>query len=118
MNRIKKKSIDSLIDGLSKYEDNRSAVKNADFTDLKTFLKKYLNTPEPKQRKKLAEEFKKRHMELYIFIKENQELISAEAEISKTVQSVLKATESDTDSEVKNPFTDLTAEELRKLADG
>lgn len=89
MNGIKKKSLKSLADGLSKFEDSRNAVKNSDFTDLKTFIKDYLNTPEPKQRRKLAEEFKRRHLELYSFIKENTELISAETEITKIVQAAL-----------------------------
>lgn len=89
MNNIKKKSLKALVDGLSKFEDGRNAVKKSDFTDLKTFVKDYLNTPEPKQRKKLAEEFKKRHLELYTFIKENTELISAETEMTKIVQAAL-----------------------------
>lgn len=89
VNGIKKKSLKSLADGLSKFEDGRNAVKNSDFTDLKTFIKDYLNTPEPKQRRKLAEEFRKRHLELYAFIKENPDLISAETEIAKTVQAAL-----------------------------
>lgn len=89
LNSIKKKSLTALAEGLSKFEDGRNAVKNSDFTDLKTFVKDYLNTPEPKQRKKLAEEFKKRHMELHTFIKKNAELISAETEMTKIVQAVL-----------------------------
>lgn len=86
---IRKKKLKSLAEGLSKFEDGRNAVKNSDFTDLKTFIKDYLNTPEPKQRRKLAEEFRKRHLELYTFIKENADLISAETEITKTVQAAL-----------------------------
>ena len=89
MSSIKNKSLRSLADGLSKFEDSRNTVKNSDFTDLKTFIKDYLNTPEPKQRRKLAEEFKKRHLEIYTFIKENPDLISAETEITKTVQAAL-----------------------------
>lgn len=87
MSSIKKKSLRSLADGLSKFEDSRNTVKNSDFTDLKTFIKDYLNTPEPKQRRKLAEEFKKRHLELYTFIKENPDLISAETDIARTVNA-------------------------------
>ena len=79
----------SLADGLSKFEDGRNAVKNSDFTDLKSFIKDYLNTPEPKQRRKLADEFRKRHLELYAFIKENSDLISAETEITKNVQAAI-----------------------------
>ncbi len=89
MSSIKKKSLKSLAEGLSKFEDGRNAVKNSDFTDLKSFIKDYLNTPDPKRRRKLAEEFRKRHLELYTFIKENPDLISAETEITKTVQAAL-----------------------------
>lgn len=86
---IKKQSIKSLADGISKFEDNKNIVKKSDFSDFRTFLKDYLNTPEPKQRKKLAEEFRKRHLELYEFLKNNGDLISAETEISRTVNAVL-----------------------------
>ena len=86
---IKKKSLESLAEGLSKFEYSRNAVKKSNYTNIKTFIKDYLNTPEPKQRRKLAEEFKKRHLELYTFIKENAELVSAETEIAKTVQAAL-----------------------------
>ena len=44
MNSIKKKSISTLIEGLSKYEADKDAVKKSDYTDLKTFIKDYLNT--------------------------------------------------------------------------
>lgn len=111
---IKKKSLKSLADGLSKFEDSRNAVKNSDFTDLKSFIKDYLNTPEPKQRRKLAEEFKKRHLELYAFIKENADLISAETEITKTVQAALSGDALKND-QLTNPFEALTDDELKKL---
>lgn len=114
MNGIKKKSLKSLADGLSKFEDSRNAVKNSDFTDLKTFIKGYLNTPEPKQRRKLAEEFKRRHLELYSFIKENTELISSETEITKIVQAAISG---DTlkNEQFSNPYEALTDDELKKL---
>lgn len=114
MSSIKKKSLKSLADGLSKFEDGRNAVKNSDFTDLKTFIKDYLNTPEPKQRRKLAEEFRKRHLELYAFIKENPDLISAETEITKTVQAALSG-EVPKNEKFINPFEVLTDDELKKL---
>lgn len=94
---IKKKSIKSLADGISKFEDSKNIMKKSDFSDFKTFLKNYLNTPEPKQRKKLADEFKKRHLELYNFLKSNGDLISAETEISKTVNAVLCGDTSNSD---------------------
>lgn len=115
MNSIKKKSIDSLIDGLSKYEDSKNAVKNSDFTDLKTFLKSFLNTSEPKQRRKLAEEFKKRHTELYNFIQENKDLISAEAEIQRTVNSVLSGGEQAENEKQASNLIEMIGESLNGL---
>lgn len=102
---IRKQSIKSLSDGISKFENNKNIVKKSDFSDFKQFLKTYLNTPEPKQRKKLAEEFRKRHLELYNFLKENQELVTAETEISKTVNAVLSGdTASSDDKQLTNLF--------------
>ena len=98
MSGIRKKSIKTLAEGLFKFENGRNILKNADFSDLKTFVKDYLNTSEPKQRKKLAEEFKKRHLELYAFIKENTELISAETEITKIVQAALSGETPETEN--------------------
>lgn len=88
MKNIRKKSIDSIAEGISKFEDSKKTFKNSDYTDLKTFMKDYLNTSEPKQRKKLAEEFKKRHLELYQFLKENSELVSAETEITRIINEI------------------------------
>ena len=98
MNSIKKKSISTLIEGLSRFEDSKDAVKNSDYTDLKTFIKDYLNTSEPKQRKKLAEEFRKRHMELYRFLKDNAELIAAETEITKIINAAEAGDQVETDN--------------------
>lgn len=103
MDRIKRKSMDALISGLSKYEDSKNAVRNSDFTDLKTFVKDYLNTPETKQRRKLAEEFRKRHLELYQFLKENAELVSAETEISRIISAARSGESVETDkSQITN----------------
>ena len=102
---IKKQSIKSLSDGISKFENNKNIIKKSDFSDFKQFLKTYLNTPEPKQRRKLAEEFRKRHLELYEFLKDNQELVSAETEISKTVNAVLSGdTAGSDDKQLTNLF--------------
>ncbi len=96
---VKKQSIKSLSDGISKFESNKNIVKKSDFSDFKQFLKTYLNTSEPKQRRKLAEEFRKRHLELYNFLKDNQELISAETEISKTVNEILSGNSKNADNQ-------------------
>lgn len=98
MNSIKKKSISTLIEGLSRFEDSKDAVKKSDYTDLKTFIKDYLNTSELKQRKKLAEEFRKRHMELYRFLKDNAELIAAETEITKIINAAEAGEQVETDN--------------------
>lgn len=99
MNSIKKKSLKSLADGLSKFEDSKNAVKNSDYTDLNSFLKAFLNTPEPKQRRKLAEEFRKRHLELYNFVKENTELIAAETEMTKIIQAAISGEAPEADNQ-------------------
>ena len=107
---IKKQSIKSLSDGISKFENSKNIVKNSDFSDFKQFLKIYLNTSEPNKRKKLAEEFKKRHLELYEFLKNNQELVSAETEISRTVNAVLSGdTANSDDKQLANMCLHLSA---------
>ena len=85
---IKKQSIKSLADGISKFENSKNIAKNSDLSDFKQFLRNYLNAPESIQRRKLAEEFKKRHLELYSFLKDNQELISAETEITRIIKEI------------------------------
>lgn len=107
MSRIKKKNLESLSDGLSKFEDSKSTVKNSDFTDFKAFVKSYLNTADSKQRKKLADEFKKRHLELSDFINDNSELITAEIEISKTIQAAMSGVKTDSDNKAKNSLADI-----------
>ena len=57
-----------------------------------------MNTSEPKQRKKLAEEFRKRHMELYRFLKDNAELIAAETEITKIINAAEAGEQVETDN--------------------
>ena len=102
---IRKQSIKSLSDGISKFENSKNIVKKSDFSDFKQFLKTYLNTSEPRQRKKLAEEFRKRHLELYNFLKNNNDLVNAETEISKTVNAVLSGdTASSDDKQLTNLF--------------
>lgn len=88
MGILKKQSRSSLIAGLQHFEDSKNAVKKADYRDLKAFVNEFLNTPDKKQRKKLAEEFKKRHLELYEFLENNAELISVESHISKTISDI------------------------------
>lgn len=99
MKKLRKKSLDGLAAGIAKYEDGRNALKHSDYTDLQTFLSGYLNTPDKKQRKKLAEEFRKRHMELYTFIKENRELIAAETELTRIVHAAVNGETVETEKE-------------------
>lgn len=115
MNSIKKKSISTLIEGLSRFEDSKDAVKKSDYTDLKTFIKDYLNTSEPKQRKKLAEEFRKRHMELYRFLKDNAELIAAETEITKIMNAAEAGEQVETDNSRITNLLDMIGESANDL---
>lgn len=114
MKNIRKKSIDSIAEGISKFENSKKALKNSDYTDLNTFMKDYLNTPESKQRKKLAEEFKKRHLELYQFLKENSELVSAETEIVKLISSAMSGDTSVSDSKQLTNLFEIIGEGLKK----
>ena len=102
MGILKERSTKNLIEALKKYEDSKS---NANMEDLKSFMKVFLNTSDKKQRRKLAEEFKRRHLELYQFIKGNEELINAETEVSKIVTNTLNGnvTESE-NAEISNLF--------------
>ena len=95
---IRKQSIKSLSDGISKFENSKNVVKKSDFSDFKQFLKTYLNTSEPRQRKKLAEEFRKRHLELYNFLKNNSDFVNAEIEISKTMNNILSGNTADSEN--------------------
>lgn len=114
LKNIRRKSIDSIADGISKFEDSKNILKKSDYTDLNTFVKDYLNTPEPKQRKKLAEEFKKRHLELYQFLKENSELVSAETEIAKLISSALSGDTSVSDNRQLTNLFEIIGEGIRK----
>lgn len=114
MKNIRRKSIDSIADGISKFEDSKNILKKSDYTDLNTFVRDYLNTSEPKQRKKLAEEFKKRHLELYQFLKENSELVSAETEIAKLISSALSGDTSVSDNRQLTNLFEIIGEGIKK----
>lgn len=81
MNR-KKNSIRILASGMEQFEANQ---QQADFSTLETFLTAYLNTPGRKQRKQLAEEFEKRHLELHQFLMSHPELLTAETELQAMI---------------------------------
>ena len=99
---LKERSTKNLIEALKKYEDSKS---NANMEDLKSFMSAFLNTSDKKQRRKLADEFKRRHMELYQFIKDNSELINAETEVSKIVTNALNGNTIETENaEISNLF--------------
>lgn len=101
---LKERSTKNLIEALKKYEDSKS---NANMEDFKSFMSAFLNTSDKKQRRKLVDEFKRRHMELYQFIKDNSELINAEAEteVSKIVTNALNGNTIETENaEISNLF--------------
>ena len=102
MGILKERSTKNLIDGLKKYEDSKL---NVNMEDLKSFMSAFLNTSDKKQRRKLADEFKRRHMELYQFIKGNEKLINAETEVSKIVTNALNGNTTETENtEISNLF--------------
>lgn len=105
INTIKAKSMAALTGGLEKFENSKDIVKNADFKSLETFIKQYLNTADKKQRAELSEEFRKRHLELYEFLKSNSELVNAETEINKMISDALQGmTKEKENQELNNLF--------------
>lgn len=105
INTIKAKSMAALTGGLEKFENSKDIVKNADFKSLETFIKQYLNTADKKQRAELSEEFRKRHLELYEFLKSNSELVNAETEINKMISDIINGdTASSEDKKLSNLF--------------
>ncbi|MBD5158670.1 MAG: hypothetical protein HDT23_00220 [Ruminococcus sp.] len=74
-----KPELDKFMTRISGFEN----FQKADYTNCKSFFESFLNTPDPERRRQLAIEFKKRHSELYDFVKNNQDLMSAEQDISK-----------------------------------
>ena len=85
---------DKLINRMSGFEN----FQKADYTNCKSFFESFLNTPDPQKRRQLATEFKKRHAELYDFIKNNQELMSAESDISKLSDGIFPENSANSDS--------------------
>lgn len=112
MSSIKKKSIKSLANGIFDFEDSKNAVKHSDYTDLNTFIKDFLNTPDPKQRKKIADEFRKRHLELHDFIKNNAQLITAETEIARIVNAALSGEEQAADNKQLTNLLEMIAQSM------
>lgn len=80
MGILKKKSIAALSTALIAAEGKSYGMSNSNLNGLKTLTEAYLNTPNKKQRQKLAEDFKARQLELNTFFKDNPELLNAEVE--------------------------------------
>ncbi|MCM1315139.1 MAG: hypothetical protein NC244_07225 [Alistipes senegalensis] len=86
--------------------------QKADYTNCKSFFESFLNTPDPDERKRLALEFKKRHTELYNFIENNQELISAEHNISKLTNGIFPE---NSENSGKTNFFEIIQDKLNDL---
>jgi spore maturation protein CgeB len=106
MGVIKDRSIDTLKGGLKDFESGKNIIRNTDFKSLETFMEQYLNICDKKKRTKVAEEFKKRHLELYEFLKSNSELVSAETQISKMISDAMKGTAKEKNQELNNLLYD------------
>lgn len=85
VNQLRKKR---LCEMKNKIFEKQDYLQNADYKDLQSFITDFLNESDKKRRKKLIEEFKKRHLELYEFLKNNADLINAETEISKIIHDI------------------------------
>ena len=115
MKKLKQKSLAVLASGLEKFEDSRNAVKHSDYTDLQTFMHDFLNTPDKKQRQKLAAEFQKRHLELYQFLKENPELVAAETETAKIIHATMNGETVETDTRQLTNLFEMIEESLHEV---
>lgn len=102
MGVIKERSIDTLKGELKDFESGKDIIRNTDFKSLETFMEQYLNICDKKKRIKVAEEFKKRHLELHEFLKSNSELVSAETQISKMISDATQGIAKETENQELN----------------
>ncbi|MDE5621030.1 MAG: hypothetical protein K2I80_11045 [Ruminococcus sp.] len=110
MNRLQKKR---LCEMKNKIFESHDYLQNADYKDLQSFITDFLNESDKKRRKKLTEEFRKRHLELYEFLKDNQELVSSETEISKTVNAVLSGNTANSDDKQLTNLFEIIGDEFK-----
>lgn len=113
MGVIKDRSIDTLKGGLKDFESGKDIIRNTDFKSLETFMEQYLNICDKKKRTKVAEEFKKRHLELYEFLKGNSELVSAETQISKIISDAMRGIAKETENQELNNLLEAIKESSR-----
>lgn len=102
MEVIKDRSIDTLKGGLKDFESGKDIIRNTDFKSLETFMEQYLNICDKKKRIKVAEEFKKRHLELHEFLKSNPELIGSETQTSKMISDATQGIAKETENQELN----------------
>lgn len=88
MGIIKKRSIAALKATCNEIDAKQNGASKADLNSLKTLTEVFLNTSDKKQRKKLADDFKARHLELAEFLKANPDLVNAEVEKSLLLAAV------------------------------
>ncbi|MBR1530034.1 MAG: hypothetical protein IJ642_12155 [Oscillospiraceae bacterium] len=109
MKKLRQKSLAALSEGLKSYENQ---FKKADFTDFKRFSESFLNEPDKKRRKKLADEFRKRHAELYQFLKEHPELVASETEMSRMISAAVSSETVETDSRQLSNLMEMIEESM------
>lgn len=105
---FKNSKTDKLLMRISGFEK----FQKTDYTNCKSFFESFLNTSDPDERQRLALEFKKRHTELYNFIKNNQELISAESDIYKLSSGIFPENSGNSD---KTNFFEVIQDKLNDL---
>lgn len=86
--------------------------QKADYTNCKSFFEDFLNTSDPDKRQQLLKEFKKRHTELYNFIKNNQEFVLSESEISKLANEIFPE---NSQNSTKTNFFEIIQDKLNDL---
>lgn len=95
----KNKAIKSIAQSLERSE-NKVTTGNG-FKTLAELTREFMNTPDKKSRAELTEEFKARRLELAEFLKDNPELIAAEARQALVLAAIggeLEASEIQTDN--------------------
>ncbi len=113
LKKLKQKSLAVLADGLERHE--KGTLRNSDYTNLQTFARDFLNEPDKKQRRKLSAEFQKRHMELYQFLKENAELISAQTETARIIHATVNGETVETETKQLTNLFEMLEESLHDV---
>lgn len=113
MKELKQKSFSVMENIITEHRKQKNSVRNSDYRDLQSFAADFLNEPDKKRRRKLADEFQKRHAELYQFLKENPELIAAETEMSRMISAAISGETVETDNRQLSNLMEMIEESMK-----